>query len=389
MNVLLWLIDKISDVLFPGVFAKARVFLQKRPLQTSAIIATGAITLLAGGFISDTLPFLPVTFLGDDKPLRLANYLRVEGLHRRVEDYLLAQADVLFADHAENHSWEYANVLVGLGPDVVATKFKRDHLSFFRRQMKPGKYCWTQFRNTSRKDPCHIGATSWVLVAMASNGSQPSREMWAYLLDQQSLNGWWSLYEDSGNDPQNASTYSTAVALWAIQTGLESNAIQGDLVDRSQASVLRAKSWLMSKREGGCAWLEYPDRSVKKDPSLPISGLVVFALIEMDPRGLEGFRQDCLTLFTKDQLALADLELSGEAIELNDGSDFLDAVKHQKLVWATLALANLYPDISWIAKARLRKYVESTLFATSSTPESALNYPWQMGEFAFMLRSIH
>ena len=390
MHVFLWLIDKISDILLPGVFAKAKIIFLKRPLQTFAITATGTIVLFIGGFIFDTLPYHPIAFLGDDKPLRLTNYLSAKGLRHRVEDYLLAQADILFSDSddTENHSWSYANILMGLGPDVVASKFKRDHFSFFHRQMRPGKNCWPQFRNTSRIEPCHTGATSWVLAALASNGVQPSRKMWTYLLDQQSLIGWWPLYEDSAIDPQNASTYSTAIALWSIQTGLTKNAIQSDLRDRAQASAQRAKSWLMSNREGSCAWLEYPDRSVKKEPSVAISGLVIYVLKEMDPRLLESSQEDCITYFTKNKLVITDLEISGEVVEMNDGTDFLDAVKHQKLVWSTLALAKLYPDLSWVSKARLRKYIESTLFA-SPTPESALNYPWQMGEFAFMLKSIY
>ena len=144
----------------------------------------------------------------------------------------------------------------------------------------------------------------------------------------------------------------------------------------------------MSKREGSCAWLEYPDRSANKEPSVAISGLVVYVLKEMDPRVLESSRQDCITFFTKNKFVITDLEISGEVIELNDGADFLDSVKHQKLVWSTLAISKLYPDFSWVDKARLRKYIESTLF-TSSTPESALNSPWQMGELALMLRFIY
>ncbi|MBM5817012.1 MAG: hypothetical protein FJ083_10685 [Cyanobacteria bacterium K_Offshore_surface_m2_239] len=207
--------------------------------------------MAASGSVLNTFLCMPILFLEDDRPLRLYNYSRARDELKHINDQLITDAEII-AESSKNsstnfdHSWTYANILVALGPALVNNNLKNnDHGYYFRKWIKAGRHCWTDYGKTN--GPCHLGPTAWVLMAMSMNSIKPSAEMWRYVLDQQDRLGWWSLYENSGSNSQNASAYSTAVALWALHTGLETNMIPDELIDRSKVSVGRARNWLYSK----------------------------------------------------------------------------------------------------------------------------------------------
>lgn len=393
MNFLLWLIDKISDIIAPYFVSHLRDSLKKRPIKTSLFLLGSTFSIAAIGSILTVLPYFPIPFFEQDKPLRLSNSSRARHELKHVNEHLIYEAKISQGDDPMKSdpnvdAWAYANIMIGLGPDSVRERLKHDHLRYFRNRMKTGSNCWIQFRNESG-DPCHTGATSWVLNAMATNSIQPSKEMWSYLLGQQGSKGWWSLYEDSTKDNENASTYSTAVALWALEAGLKHQLIQKNLVEKATNSAMKARSWLMAKREKDCLWSAYPDRPSDIEPSVTISTFVVYVLMSTNPNTLQDLTEECLDKFTKEQLLINDdMYVSGEIIKLNDGSNEKDSVRHQKLIWKILALSKLYPHMSLTGKSQIRKYVDNSLFPDSTSPESGLKHTFQKGEFALMIRSI-
>jgi hypothetical protein len=394
MNSLAWLIDKIIDIIAPRLYLRIKDKWKENPRLAFAILAVLASLLIPFSSLAKTVLYMPILFLDDDRPLRLSSVSRASNELDHTNESLITEAGI-FVDAEPNKtnsrdfdSWSYAGILVALGPDLVSSRLKQDHALYFRKWMKQKKNCWAEYGK--EEGPCHVGATSWVLVAMSTNAIKPTKEMWTYLLEQQNKLGWWPLYEDSGNDPQNASTYSTAVALWAVQTGLNSNAIPESLIATSKVSLERARSWLFAKRnKGGCLWSAYPDRVSTVEPSLAISGFVVNSLLHSRPELIENIRDECLHALTSEEPAITELYTSGESVNLNDGKTTeKDAVRHQKLIMAILALDRLYPMLTITDKSRVRRFVESTLFPDRTPIEPRLDYSWQKAELALMLKAI-
>ena len=224
---------------------------------------------------------------------------------------------------------------------------------------------------------------------MSTNNIQSSEEMWSYLLDQQNTDGWWPLYENSGNNSQNASTYSTAVALWALEEGLKHNSIQINLIDKAQFSIEKAKTWLMSIRKYPCEWSAYPNRQTNIKPTVTISTIVTHILLTTDPDKIKDVAEKCLNEFSEESLQISDnMDVFGEIIQLDNGSIKTDSVRHQRLIWKILAMSNLYPHLSLTGKSQIRSYVEKSLFTDSTSPEAILNDNWQKAELALMLKSL-
>jgi hypothetical protein len=394
MSTFPWLLDKLVDIIVPQIFSRLKHKWKDNPRFVFIILASSILLLVSSGGILNTILYMPILFLDDDRPLRLSSISRANNELKHINDHLpteagrFVEASPYRTNNRDFDSWTYANILVALGPDLVSSRLKYDHSLYFKKWMKPSKHCWTE--GNPNGPPCHIGATAWALVAMSMNSIKPSKDMWLYLLQQQNSLGWWSLYEDSGNDQQNASTYSTAVALWALHIGLTTNMIPEALVEKSKVSLERAKEWLFSKRNrGGCLWSAYPDRSATVEPSLAISGFVIHKLLILGPEPIKSITDICLNALTTERPAITEWYQTGESVPLNDGKNGeKDGVRHQKLILTILALGKLYPMLSITDKARVRRFVESTLFPDPASVESKLDYSWQKAEFALMIRSI-
>ena len=386
-----WFFDKIFDVIAPYFVSRFWGSLQRRPIRTILFLAVSTSTVATIGSnltIIPYLPYLPFPIV-DEGPLPTSRYKRARSELKRTNEYLITQAKKYQEDDPikrySHEAWIYANLMVGIGPESVRKELKNIHASYFRNRMKPGSSCWIQYNS----EPCHNVATSWVLIAMSTNNIQSSEEMWSYLLDQQNTDGWWPLYENSGNNSQNASTYSTAVALWALEEGLKHNSIQINLIDKAQFSIEKAKTWLMSIRKYPCEWSAYPNRQTNIKPTVTISTIVTHILLTTDPDKIKDVAEKCLNEFSEESLQISDnMDVFGEIIQLDNGSIKTDSVRHQRLIWKILAMSNLYPHLSLTGKSQIRSYVEKSLFTDSTSPEAILNDNWQKAELALMLKSL-
>jgi hypothetical protein len=394
MNSIFWIIDKFIDLLAPQLYLKLKAKWKKNP-KTSFCVLVILITVFSlSAKVLDFVLYMPVSFFNDDRPLRAFNSSRANAELKHIDEHLISEAGIFvesgpnISNNRDFDAWTYANILVALGPNTVSSRLKQDHLQYFQKWMKPFKTCWAEYGKLD--GPCHIGATSWVLVAMSVNSLSPTREMWEYLLKQQNKFGWWSLYEDSGGDLQNASTYSTAVALWALDTGLKTNTIPEELITKSKISLERARSWLFSKRtKGDCLWSAYPDRISDVEPSLAISAFVVHALLSSGVEPIKSINHLCLNSLLAEKPVITEMYTTGENVRLNDGKTTeKDAVRHQKLILTILALDKMYPIVSFSERGRIRRFIESTLFLDDAPVESKLDYSWQKAELALALKSI-
>jgi hypothetical protein len=387
--MLLWLADKLSEILLPKLLERGSAVVRRNPRRSLLIgsMALGALALREKatqiGLLALYLPF------SASQPVAPQDLPLFRSLQARLEDGLLVSAEQIAANDSQEDVWGYADILAGVRPEVIESKLHIDHLGLFRKHMEPDSYCWAQFHQ-SRVPliPCHHAATAWVLLAMTANAIRPDQKMWEYLLHEQDDEGWWPLYQQAGNDKRNASTYATALSLHAIHSGLRSNLVPEALVPRLKQRAARARSWLLAKRHESCSWPDYPHRDVDRNYLPSISNLVVFVLLSQRPHELNEIQASCLQSILQSQPSIAETETSGVLIRLNNGDTLNDAVRHQKLIMASLALSALYDQASILDKARVRLHLRDTLFAGGATPEQNLDYPWQLGEFAFLVRQL-
>jgi hypothetical protein len=392
MGLILWVVDKLSEILFHRVLERGVSFWRHKPRQAIALLAFTGVTGATGIVLAGVLPnliYVPLYAIGDDRPLGILHAQMLNRLAARLEDRLFVSLEQMHAETSDHDTWTYADIIAGLGPKALASNGKFNHRQFFKQHMKPGQYCWTQFkRSVESQDPCHNAATAWILFGLTTNKIPPDPEMWSYLLSQQSPEGWWSVYQDSQADIRNASTYATAISLLVLESGLSLNAIPAKLVPLSQQRASRARVWLLQQRAPSCLWPDYPNRPNEWNFFVSVSGVAVHALISSREKGLNEAVPECLEKFTAAQFKPTEKDTSGVLIRLNDGRTANDSISHQKLVWSAIALADIYPELSIVDKARVRRHLASVLFSGPAMPEAGLDYPWQLGEFAIMVREL-
>ncbi|HKF05027.1 MAG TPA: hypothetical protein VKB49_22095, partial [Candidatus Sulfotelmatobacter sp.] len=134
--------------------------------------------------------------------------------------------------------------------------------------------CWRMWPAT----PEHLGTTAWVLLALARMGARPRVEQIDFVLHNQHVAGWWSMYPAS-DDPRNASTYATSFSIWALAELSRRN-----LIDKPQEApvveaISRGRTWLLDNTVDGRPglWKDYPNGEYGEE-SIGVSGVALHAL---------------------------------------------------------------------------------------------------------------
>jgi hypothetical protein len=173
-------------------------------------------------------------------------------------------------------SWTIAQVAVAL-PDKNQ-QVTMDNMSTFMHEQMSTDNCWKQFR---RKD-CHIANTAWVLISFARVTQRVPDEQLRFVLSNQKADGWWSIFP-TDNNPENASTYATAMSILALYEHLHKGLIGPERKQEVQRAINKGRAWLTATEVPNKArWLMYP-LSIDKKESVSLSGLVIHVLYHLEP----------------------------------------------------------------------------------------------------------
>lgn len=284
-------------------------------------------------------------------------------------------------------AWTYADILVALDMKNAADLTAEDHVAFLLDQARDGR-CWTQYRQGWIDRPCHLAATAWVLLALAKLDAPAPSETWRFLLaEQDTMAGWWALYEEAGQTSSNASLYATAILVVAIDEHLEDNLVPRAELEAVSGALARASQWLISVQlPEGCRWLDYPYRGNDAEEFGALSALAMHALARVEFPGIDAIHRRCLERFSAEEMDLGTVSVSNKTIRFADGSTSDDHVRHENLIWQGVAMEACYRYGGLVEKARVRLFMRR-LLAQYESPEHRLRR-WHQAEFLIMLKNM-
>ena len=353
------------------------------------VVIFGAAIILAGNLARlrseiSLLENWPWPAFADDAPLAKGSVAQLRETRKRAESILIEQArDLTNPLTPDKDPWFYGNVLAAVGAKKLGFRTAKEHTHYFNNSQNVNEKCWNQFFDS--QGPCHMTATAWILLSLAENKISYSSSAWESFLDQQHPKGWWPTFSNSGNDRSNASTFATAMGLYAVSRAVELNQLPAPLMGRAKDAVAKASRWLSSTRVQGCRWHDYPYRIKERSASLFYSGISLFALNQAKLAGLDGLRSQCIDLLRASTTDISESNVSIYMHRLDNGRSAKEATSNQDLVWSVAGLASLYQGSPLYDKARIRSEIKRLLFSSGTSPDPALRGKlWQLAEFVYV-----
>jgi hypothetical protein len=353
------------------------------------VVIFGATTILAGNLArlrsgTSLLANWPWPAFADDAPLAKGSVAQLREYRRRAEPILIEQArDLANPLIPQKDPWFYGNALAAVGAEKLSFRTAEEHRDYFEKSQNVNEECWNQFLEIKR--PCHMTATAWILLSLAENKISYSFFAWESFLDQQDPKGWWPTFSNSGNYRSNASTFATAMGLYAVSRAVELNQLPAPLMGRAKDAVAKASRWLFSTRVKGCRWHDYPYHLKERSSSLFYSGISLFALNQAKWPGLKDVRSQCIELLRTSTSDISETKASLNMHRLDNGRDIREATSNQELVWSVAGLASLYEGSPPYDKARIRSEIKRLLFSSGISPDQALRGKlWQLAEYVYV-----
>ena len=353
------------------------------------VVIFGASTILAGNLArlrsgTSLLANWPWPAFADDAPLPKSSVAQLREYRWRAEPSLINKAfDLSNPIKPAKDPWFYGNTLAAVGAEKLSFRTVEEHSDYFDKSQNVNEECWNQFFDT--QGPCHMTATAWILLSLAENKISYSSSAWESFLDQQDPKGWWPTFSNSGNYRSNASTFATAMGLYAVSRAVELNQLPAPLMGRAKDAVAKASRWLFSTRDQGCRWHDYPYRLNERSSSLFYSGISLFALNQAKWPGLRDVRSQCIELLRTSTTDISETNVSTNMHRLDNGLDVKEATSNQDLVWSVAGLASLYQGSPPYDKARIRSEIKRLLFSSGNAPDQALPGKfWQLAEYVYV-----
>ena len=359
-----------------------------RQRWTVVVVVSGAVAILAGNAArlwSETylLAHWPWAAFGDDAPLGKESVAQLRESRRRAEPILISQAHAMAKPLRTFDPWLYGDILAAIGIQKLSFRTAKEHIDFFKNSQAGSEECWRQAHDN--QGPCHMTATAWILLSLATNKISFSSPAWKSFLDQQQPAGWWPTYANSGQDNHNASTFATTMGLYAVSRAVELEQIPAPLLGRAKDAVAKASRWLFNIRGKGCTWYDYPYRLEERSSNLFQSGISLFALNQANWPGLKDIRSQCIDLLRTSTTDIRETNGSLLVHRLDNGVEVKEDTGYHELVWSVAGLASLYQGSPPYDKARIRREIRRLLFSAGNTPEQAIKgKTWQLAEYVYV-----
>lgn len=292
---------------------------------------------------------------------------------------------------AQLNPWSTAQIVVALDGTNLLSDVK-DYASLLRVQRGKGQPFWKKFGIPCQ--PPHVGATSWILFAIASIKGHLEDDELKWLLDQQDQSetgGWWPIFP-SINDSRFGSTYATAWAMHALNRFYEEHLIPPNREGAVTLAISRGWKWLRGNQVPGQArWKTYPSDPSRGAVSLSCSGLVMHVLHEIQAplrMGLSLQEIDRLWLSQLPDGAMlpSDFEATNTMIRTSEIEGMEDTVRQYKLQWLLIATKDAFSDGSLWERKHALQWIESAL-VTVKEPD-LYKYNWITSELVIALRYL-
>jgi hypothetical protein len=281
--------------------------------------------------------------------------------------------------------WTASQIVVAINGDPKAAYNVDDMRKYLDGEMYKDCNCWREYASA----PAHTVATAWVLLAVSALKIPENDEVLRSLLDSQKHEGWWPIYYSATDNPENESTYATAMATWALSEHLKSGMVRPENRQRVHDALIRARAWLVSKEESGKArWPDYPRSSDQNDNEVGLSGLVLHVLHRLDERVDPELDREWLDNLPIVLPSIVDADRTDHPIFLKDGQ-IKDSTRYFKIQWIIVATVDSFPSGSLVQKVSALAFVETAIYSLPRSETEAFRFPWSEAELLISLRRLN
>lgn len=281
--------------------------------------------------------------------------------------------------------WTEAQLVVSLqGSDTI----NREEMALWFEDRSRKCSCWHMWTGSGNQALDHIGTTAWVLLALAKMGVRPRPDEIDFILGNQHVAGWWSMYPAS-DDPKNASTYATSYAIWAL-----AELLRRDLTDKSQEervknAINKGREWLEDNTVPGKkgVWKDYPHGDYGEE-SISVSGLALHAL-HRTPGPLPTANDAYWMAHLPSILPMPkDDTSSSTTVITKEFGPSADSTHHFKLPWVLIGTVDAYPAGNIAQRARAARLFHQVSDRRDSIRNDLHDMPWLQAETLIALRYV-
>jgi hypothetical protein len=332
-----------------------------------------------------------------EKSLSLSWYVW-DALHRPTEWRDSKRADVL-ADMSQyveaefaiprrgspdgrHNAWTEAQMRVAL--DGLAPADDAGLLNWFEQRASTC-HCWRQHPDSPAD---HIGATAWVLLAFSRMKHPPSEGEIKFIVSNQHSAGWWPQYPSTDQE-ENASTYATALSVWALHELSTRNLVPSNQKVGVESAILAGREWLISHhvQDRPGTWKDY--QAGYASESIGLSGLVVHVLHTMKNPPPSSIDEYWMANLPVGLPPAGDQVGSGHPVGLGRiGGVMPDSTHNFTLPWLVIATTDAYSHGSIEERARAAQLFAELGDKRGDIRQAVQDSPWFAAEVLMSLRQL-
>jgi len=282
--------------------------------------------------------------------------------------------------------WTASQIVVAIRSHAKAVFDVQDMANYINKEMSVDCKCWREYSGA----PGHTAATAWVLLAISVLHIPEKDEILGSLLDHQNPYGWWPIYYSATNNPENESTYATAMAAWALEEHLQQGMVLPTNKARVRTELARARAWLLSKEIGGKArWPDYPGSPDGSVNEIGLSGLVLHVLHRLGPKVDPSLDQEWLDNLPNEFPSAVDADRTDHPIFLENGQQIKDSTRYYKAHWIIIADADAFSNGSLAERIGAFASIEKAIRKVHQSKVEALPFAWDEAEMLSSLRYLN
>jgi hypothetical protein len=256
-------------------------------------------------------------------------------------------------------------------------------VAFIRGLTAPDCACWVEL--PEQKDaPRATFISGWVMMALAALDTAVTEEELQFALHSQSSDGSWHMYTVA-DQPQHASTYSTAWLVIGLTEQKRKHFIPTANVHAVDGAVTRAVGWLLSHRSHA-RWKGYPEMPLSAE-SESISGLALHALHLAAPERAVSLDNDWISSLPDRVIAASDGENTYVELEGVHGRA-IDHTVQLKLPWMLVATVDAYPQGDLLHRVHAMEWLENSLNHQSVVNADSVDAAWWRAELLYSLNYV-
>jgi hypothetical protein len=281
---------------------------------------------------------------------------------------------------SDMNAWAMAQMAIAL-KDVerlVPTKFS--HIA--RSDMDSSCHCWREFQH----EPVHLGASSWVVLALSYFDVPLTDEQVEFFLEMQSPDGWWPMFPAT-SAAHNASTFSTVWTAYALHEHLRREHISDTYKEHVRDAIDNAVVWLWNTRlEGRVRWSDYHRSNDDSAELMSMSAIVLHVLHQIDRHGyVRELERAWLRDLPHEPPEPPAEEMSNVRVRLHSGAFRHDKVRYYAYPWMLIATVDSYSHGSIWERAKVLRWLERAA-KQDVLASNIVNRYWVAAEVLIALR---